>query len=119
MREEDQQQPVAGAEAAAGITDPTGLSQRVGALTFANSGMGFLPDGSERGRARAGATTVSRSQDHRRRVRRGRDRSRHRAWRRAPRAVRDPGKVIAELAAMVALGGDCLVDIAVLREQPA
>jgi DDE family transposase len=38
-------------------------------------------------------------------------------WR-APRAVHDPGKVIAGLAAAVALGGDCLADIAVLREQP-
>jgi Transposase DDE domain group 1 len=40
------------------------------------------------------------------------------ARRRAPRAVHDPGKVIADLAAAVALGGDCLADIAVLREQP-
>ena len=38
-------------------------------------------------------------------------------WR-APRAVHDPGKVIADLAAAVAPGGDCLADIAVLREQP-
>ena len=39
-------------------------------------------------------------------------------WR-APRAVHDPGKMpIADLAAAVALGGDCLADIAVLREQP-
>jgi hypothetical protein len=38
-------------------------------------------------------------------------------WR-APRAVHDPGKVVADLAAAVALGGDCLADIAVLREQP-
>ena len=37
---------------------------------------------------------------------------------RAPRAVHDPGKVIADLAAAVALGGDCLADIAVLRDQP-
>jgi Transposase DDE domain group 1 len=37
---------------------------------------------------------------------------------RAPRAVHDPGKIIADLAAAVALGGDCLADIAVLREQP-
>jgi Transposase DDE domain group 1 len=37
-------------------------------------------------------------------------------WR-APRAVHDPGKIIADLAASVALGGDCLADIAVLREQ--
>jgi hypothetical protein len=38
-------------------------------------------------------------------------------WR-APRAVHDPGKIIGDLAAAVALGGDCLADIAVLREQP-
>jgi hypothetical protein len=34
-----------------------------------------------------------------------------------PRAVHDPGKIVADLAAAVALGGDCLADIAVLREQ--
>jgi hypothetical protein len=39
-------------------------------------------------------------------------------WR-APRAVHDPGKIVADLAAAVALGGGCLADIAVLREQPA
>src|SRR6185312_11018912 len=38
-------------------------------------------------------------------------------WR-GPRAVHDPGKIVADLAAAVALGGDCLADIAVLREQP-
>ena len=38
-------------------------------------------------------------------------------WR-APRAVHDPGKIVADLAAAVALGGDCLADIAMLREQP-
>ena len=38
-------------------------------------------------------------------------------WR-APRAVHDPGKIVADLAASLALGGDCLADIAVLREQP-
>ena len=38
-------------------------------------------------------------------------------WR-APRAVHDPGKIIMDLAAALALGGDCLADIAVLREQP-
>jgi hypothetical protein len=38
-------------------------------------------------------------------------------WR-APRAVHDPGKTFADLAAAIALGGDCLADIAVLREQP-
>ena len=39
-------------------------------------------------------------------------------WR-APRAVHDPGKIVADLAAAVALGGGCLADIAVLRAQPA
>jgi Transposase DDE domain group 1 len=39
-------------------------------------------------------------------------------WR-VPRAVHDPGKIITDLAAALALGGDCLADIAVLREQPA
>jgi Transposase DDE domain group 1 len=39
-------------------------------------------------------------------------------WR-APQAVHDPGKIVADLAAALALGGDCLADIAVLREQPA
>ena len=34
------------------------------------------------------------------------------------RAVHDPGKIIADLAVTLALGGDCLADIAVLREQP-
>jgi hypothetical protein len=29
------------------------------------------------------------------------------------------GKIVADLAAALALGGDCLADIAVLREQPA
>src|ERR1700733_13153636 len=38
-------------------------------------------------------------------------------WRGA-RAAHDPGKIVADLAAAVALGGDCLADIAVLREQP-
>ena len=38
-------------------------------------------------------------------------------WRQA-RAVHDPGKIVADLAAAVALGGDCLADIAMLREQP-
>ncbi len=38
-------------------------------------------------------------------------------WR-APQAVHDPGKIVADLAAALALGGDCLADIAVLREQP-
>ena len=38
-------------------------------------------------------------------------------WR-APRAVHDPGKVMADLVVTLALGGDCLADIAVLRAQP-
>ena len=39
-------------------------------------------------------------------------------WR-AARAIHDPGKIIADLAVTLALGGDCLADVAVLREQPA
>ena len=35
------------------------------------------------------------------------------------RAVHDPGKVIADLAVTLALGGDCLADIAALRAEPA
>jgi hypothetical protein len=38
-------------------------------------------------------------------------------WR-ASRAVHDPGKIIADLVVALALGGDCLADIAVLRGQP-
>ena len=38
-------------------------------------------------------------------------------WRPA-RAVHSPGKIITDLAVAVALGGDCLADIAVLRAQP-
>jgi hypothetical protein len=38
-------------------------------------------------------------------------------WR-APRAVHDPGKILTDLAMTLALGGDCLADIAVLRAQP-
>src|SRR5215467_6964564 len=38
-------------------------------------------------------------------------------WR-APRAVHDPGKIIADLAVTLAMGGDCLADVAVLRAQP-
>ena len=38
-------------------------------------------------------------------------------WR-APRAVHDPGKILGDLAMTLALGGDCLADIAVLRSQP-
>jgi Transposase DDE domain group 1 len=38
-------------------------------------------------------------------------------WR-APRAVHDPGKILSDLVMMLALGGDCLADVAVLRAQP-
>jgi Transposase DDE domain group 1 len=38
-------------------------------------------------------------------------------WR-APRAVHDPGKIAADLVVALALGGDCLADIAMLRAQP-
>jgi hypothetical protein len=34
------------------------------------------------------------------------------------RAVHDPGKIVADLVVTLALGGDCLADIAVLRAQP-
>jgi hypothetical protein len=37
-------------------------------------------------------------------------------WRK-PRAVHDPGKIVADLALTLALGGDCLADIAMLRSQ--
>jgi hypothetical protein len=38
-------------------------------------------------------------------------------WRQ-PRAVHSPGKIISDLAVAVALGGDCLADVAILRAQP-
>jgi hypothetical protein len=38
-------------------------------------------------------------------------------WR-APRAVHDPGKILTDLVVAVALGGDCLADVALLRAQP-
>lgn len=38
-------------------------------------------------------------------------------WR-PPHAIHDPGKIVADLAVMLALGGDCLADIAMLRSQP-
>jgi Transposase DDE domain group 1 len=37
----------------------------------------------------------------------------------APRAVHDPGKIVADLAVALALGGDCLADITALRAEPA
>jgi hypothetical protein len=39
-------------------------------------------------------------------------------WR-ADRAVHDPGKVLLDVATAVALGGDCLADLGVVRAQPA
>src|SRR5581483_4117050 len=38
-------------------------------------------------------------------------------WRK-PRAVHDPGKILLDLALAVALGGDCLSDVALLRAEP-
>jgi hypothetical protein len=38
-------------------------------------------------------------------------------WRQ-PRAVHSPGKIVTDLAVAVALGGDCLADVAMLRAQP-
>ena len=32
--------------------------------------------------------------------------------------MHDPGKIITDLAVALALGGDCLADVAVLRAQP-
>ncbi|MFD7814139.1 IS1380 family transposase [Streptomyces sp. NPDC059785] len=39
-------------------------------------------------------------------------------WRKA-RAVHDPGKVLLDVALAVALGGDCLADVGLLRAEPA
>ncbi|MDQ1005620.1 hypothetical protein QFZ82_000104 [Streptomyces sp. V4I23] len=39
-------------------------------------------------------------------------------WRR-PRAVHDPGKVLLDVALAVALGGDCLADVGLLRAEPS
>jgi len=38
-------------------------------------------------------------------------------WRK-PLAVHDPAKVLCDLAVMLVLGGDCLADVALLREAP-
>jgi hypothetical protein len=38
-------------------------------------------------------------------------------WRK-PNARHDPGKIITDLALSLAVGGDCLADVAVLRDQP-
>jgi hypothetical protein len=38
-------------------------------------------------------------------------------WRR-PLAIHDPGKIVCDLAVMLALGGDCLADGALLRAEP-
>ena len=47
---------------------------------------------------------------------RGLDAALERWWQ--PRAVHSPGKIISDLAVAVALGGDCLADVAMLRAQP-
>jgi hypothetical protein len=39
-------------------------------------------------------------------------------WRK-PMAIHDPAKVICDLAVALALGGDCLADVALLRAEPA
>jgi len=39
-------------------------------------------------------------------------------WRKA-RAVHDPGKMLLDVALAVALGGDCLADVGMLRAEPA
>jgi len=39
-------------------------------------------------------------------------------WRR-PRAVHDPGKILLDVALAVAVGGDCLADVGMLRAEPA
>ncbi|MEU0942423.1 IS1380 family transposase [Streptomyces canus] len=39
-------------------------------------------------------------------------------WRK-PRAIHDPGKALVDVALAVALGGDCLADVATLRCEPA
>lgn len=38
-------------------------------------------------------------------------------WRK-PQARHDPGKIVVDLALSLAVGGDCLADVAVLRDQP-
>src|SRR5690242_10293275 len=38
-------------------------------------------------------------------------------WRKS-RAVHDPGKILLDVALAVALGGDCLADVAMLRSEP-
>ncbi|WP_030600218.1 IS1380 family transposase [Streptomyces fulvoviolaceus] len=39
------------------------------------------------------------------------------SWRK-PRAVHDPGKILLDVALAVALGGDCLADVGLLRAEP-
>lgn len=39
-------------------------------------------------------------------------------WRK-PRALHDPGKILLDVALAVALGGDCLADVGMLRAEPA
>lgn len=82
-----------------------GLYPRVGVDT---NGVGVVPQGG--GVALVGTARAS-----------GLDRALSMAlapWRR-PMAVHDPGKMITDLAIALALGGDCLADIALLRAEPA
>ncbi|GEC10504.1 hypothetical protein SSP24_81590 [Streptomyces spinoverrucosus] len=39
-------------------------------------------------------------------------------WRK-PRTVHDPGKILLDIALAVALGGDCLADVGMVRAEPA
>jgi hypothetical protein len=48
----------------------------------------------------------------------GRELSAALEWWRPGRAVHDPGKIVADLAVALALGGDCLADIGLLRAEP-
>ena len=41
-----------------------------------------------------------------------------RPWRK-PLAIHDPGKIVLDLAVALALGGDCLADVNLLRAEPA
>jgi arginase family enzyme len=40
------------------------------------------------------------------------------ARRRKPASVHDPAKILLDLAVTVALGGDCLADIGIVRAEP-
>lgn len=44
--------------------------------------------------------------------------SRGLAWWRKPMATHDPGKIVLDLAVPLAIGGDCVSDLALLRAEP-